>query len=227
MATRREILAIVLLLLVVCGGLLGCNRTPFTARISGVFAGPGIGLSGEDGGYFTVTGAITVIYPADRPTVLFGAVESGATEQAIDSWIIPWVLLDRTRTSDHFQSAHGSARNSLEEGQSRLVELELDLGDADSSVEGNQPQPLQWAVDCSSFPAVVRYFRFGDEPIDFGQGTLFVLERDNQGKMVLEQRAWKGQFESSLSGKATGRNYLPVEERAQDIADSILRELGY
>ncbi|MEC9476554.1 MAG: hypothetical protein VX764_05895 [Planctomycetota bacterium] len=227
MATGRGILTILILLVAVCGGLLGCSRSPFAPQISGVMTGPGIGLSGAAGGYFSVTGVITVIFPTDRPTVLFGAIESGATDQAIDSWSIPWVLLDRTGTANRFSSGNGSAGNSLKEGESRLVEVRLDLGDENSSVEGYQAKPLHWAVDCSSAPATVRYFKIGDELIDLGQGTLLVLDRDAEGEMVITQRVWKGQFESSLSGKATSLNYVPVEKRAQGIADSILQELGY
>ena len=90
-------------------------------------------------------------------------------------------------TNELFESISGSTRTS--EQELRLVEVELDLGDADESVAGDQPQLLQWAVDCSTAPAVVRYFRFGPEEIDLSQGSLFLLERDEEEKMVLEQRA--------------------------------------
>lgn len=225
MVTKLARWRLPVLLLVVCGGLLGCNRNPFTPKVSGVMTGPGVGLSGEEGGYFSVTGVISIVYPEDRPTVRFGVVESGATEQTIDSWTIPWVIIDRAGTNELFESISGSTRTS--EQELRLVEVELDLGDADESVAGDQPQLLQWAVDCSTAPAVVRYFRFGPEEIDLSQGSLFLLERDEEEKMVLEQRAWKGDFQLSLSGKETGLVRLPVVDRAQDISASILAELGY
>lgn len=227
MISRPGSLVITLVLVVVYGCLTGCNRTPFLPRVSGLMTGPGIGLTGQDGRYFSVTGKFAVIYATDRPSVFFGAVESGATDLTLDTWVIPWVIIDHTG---------GGAEKLLQAESSsmgHIVEVDFQLAATtgqNSTGQNSTVDPsvsVEWAVDCSRTPAVIRYFRFNSQEIDLSRGALLFLQRNDQGELVLEQRAWKGTFTENLSGKKTGSYYITVEERSQSIADAILDELGY
>jgi len=210
-----------LIILVASGWIAGCNRTPHVPRLSGYRVDGASGQTAQDGTYISVIGKVAVYYATDRPTVLFGAVESGATDQTIDTWTIPWVILDRTADPAHEVLQGGSSSSDY------LVEVEFQYGKTGDKSQVDQVVSIQWAVDCSRAPAVVRSFRFDSEEVDLTRGSLLILQRNGQGKLELEQRVWKGQFAQELSGNKSSSFYIPIKKRSQGIADSILQELGY
>ncbi|MEC9476555.1 MAG: hypothetical protein VX764_05900 [Planctomycetota bacterium] len=215
---RHGPMVMTLIILVASGWIAGCDRTPLVPRLSGNLVGGTTGQTAQDGTYIAVIGKVAVFYATDRPTVLFGAVESGATDQTIDTWTIPWVILDRTADLAHEVLQGGSSSSDY------LVEVEFQYG---RTGDKSQVVSIQWAVDCSRAPAVVRSFRFDSEEVDLTRGSLLILQRNGQGNLELEQRVWKGQFAQELSGSKSSSFYIPIKERSQGIADSILQELGY
>ena len=214
------------LLLVVVSLTLSCVQGGSYHRVKELGSTTSHTVVNTAGDTYTVSGLSSISYEqANRPAVRFSTVSLLSADEMVETWLVPWVLLDRLDDPSKFVEVSDVSDHLSDSDPPGVAVMTLELDYVDALTAVSRKHLLEWALDCNSTPPKILHLRFDGQDVDLSRGTLLTLRYDEKGQVQIEQRIWQGNFvQDELSGSGQPPEF---GTGTQQLARSIFDELGY